>query len=112
MSDAEERLALIKQNYDSAADNEPNDLVNAKDVASVTAIQANLAKAKSVYYSAITSELTNTAPTVDKAFKLAKDALKAIEDARNAAAELPDIINKLAYGTDKANTLLNKAKKI
>lgn len=112
MSDAEERLALIKQNYDSAADNEPNDLVNAKDVASVTAIQANLANAKSIYYGAIAIELTNTAPAVEKAFKQAKDALKAIEDARNAAAELPDIINKLTHGTDKANTLLNKAKKI
>ncbi len=112
MSDATDRLAIIKKNYDDASDNEAADLASAKTPAQVAAIQANVAQARSAYYSAVEAMLSKSGTDVENAYKDAVDAQKAIADARIKAAAITDLLGKLTNATDKATTLLNKAKSL
>ena len=109
MSDASERLAIIKKNYDDASDNEAADLASAKTPAQVTAVQANVAQARYAYYSAVEAMLSKSGVDVENAYQDAVDAQNAITDARKKAAVITDLLGKLANATDKATTLLNKA---
>ena len=110
MSDATDRLKIIEQNYDNASDNEADDLASATTPAQVAAIQANVAQAKSTYYSAVEAMLSKSGADIETAYQVAVDAQKAIADARAKAAAIGDLLEKLSNATDKATTLLNKAK--
>lgn len=110
MSD-QKYLDIISQNYKDALDKEPFDLSRATTPEQVTAIQANVSAAREIYYIAIASELTNNNENVDKAYKAASDAQKALEYARNKSEEIPKIINKLKSATNSASELLNFVKK-
>ena len=109
MSNANERLSIIKKNYDDASDNEAADLASAKTPAQVTAVQANVAQAKCAYYSAVEAMLSKSGADVENAYQNAVDAQNAIADARKKAAVITDLLGKLANATYKATTLLNKA---
>jgi hypothetical protein len=110
MSDSTERLAVIKQNYDDASDNEADDLASAKSAADVAAIQANVAVARSTYYGAAAAMLSKSGPDVEAAYQDAIGAQKSVADARKKAAEIAELLGKLSNATNKATTLLNKAK--
>lgn len=112
MSDASDRLAVIKKNYDDASDNEAADLACAKTPAEVAAIQANVAQARSAYYSAVEAMLSNSGSDIENAYQDAINAQDAIADARKMAAVIADLLVKLSNATDKATTLLNKAKSL
>jgi hypothetical protein len=112
MSNADERLAVIKKNYDDAADNEATDLASAKTSAQVAAVQANVAQARSAYYSAVEAMLSKSGADVEAAYQDAVSAQAAIADARKQAAAIPDLLGKLSNATDKAKNLLDKAKSL
>ena len=109
MSDATERLAIIKKNYDGANDSEAADLASAKTPAQVTAFQANVAQARCAYYSAVEAMLSKSGADVENAYQNAVDAQNAIANARKKAAVISDLLGKLVNATDKATTLINKA---
>jgi len=109
MSDVSERLAIIKNNYADANDNEAADLASAKTPAQVTAVQANVAQARCAYYSAVEAMLSKSGADVENAYQNAVDAQNAAADARKKAAVISDLLGKLVNATDKATTLLNKA---
>ena len=111
MSTSEERLAVISQNYKDALENEPHDLSRASTPSEVTGILANVSSARETYYTAVAAAVTNTTGQVEVAYNSAKDAQKAVKDARAKAAQIPDIINKLKSATQTATELLNVAKK-
>lgn len=112
MSDASDRLAIIKKNYDDASDNEAADLARAKSPAQVAAVQENVAQARSAYFSAVEAMLSKTGDDVESAYQDAVNAQKAIAIARKKAAAIIDLLGKLANATDKATTLLDKAKSL
>ena len=60
MSTAQDRLDVIQNNYTDALQNEPNDLAQAQSAADVTAIQANVASARSTYYGAVAQQPSRT----------------------------------------------------
>lgn len=111
MSTPEERLAVISQNYQDALENEPHDLSRASTPIEVTGIQANVLTARETFYTSVAAELTECNTQVESAYKSAKDAQKAVKDARARAEKIPDIINKLKSATQNATKLLNVAKK-
>ena len=110
MSNADERLAVIKQNYDDASDHEAADLANAKTQAQVAAIQANVAQARSAYYGAIKAMLAQTGADIESAYADAVMAQQAVADARKKAEAIAVLLGKLSDATSKATTLLNMAK--
>jgi hypothetical protein len=110
MSDATDRLAVIKKNYDDASNNEAMDISGAKSQEDIDAIQSNVERARVAYYGAVAEMLSNSGQDVEDAYNDAINAQKAIADARKKAASIAELIGKLANATDKATTLLNKAK--
>lgn len=112
MSDASDRLAIIKKNYDDASDNEAVDLASAKTPAQVAAVQANVAQARSAYYSAVEAMLSKTGGDVESAYQDALNAQNAIALARKKATAIIDLLGKLTNATGKATTLLDKAKSL
>lgn len=112
MSNLSDRLAAIKQNYDDASDNEATDLASAKTAAEVAAVQANVANARSTYFSAVEAMLSKAGDDVEAAYQEALNSQKIIADARKKSAAIADFLGKLSDGTDKATTLLNKAKSL
>ena len=112
MSTAAERLAVIQNNYNSALTNEPHDLANAKTAEDVTAIQANLAIARSAYYAAIAAQLTVSGANVETAYDAAVSAHAAVTKAREDAAALTSLLKKLIGATDTATDLLELAKSL
>lgn len=109
MSNAADRLAAIQANYDIAADNEPADLAAARTVAQVTAIQANVALARSTYFGAVAADLSAGTAAADAAYAAALAAKGAVEAARREAAALPDLLGKLVDATSAAHRLLQSA---
>ena len=112
MSTAAERLAVIQNNYNSALTNEPHDLANAKTAEDVTAIQANLANARSAYYAAIAAQLTAGGANVETAYDAAVSAHAAVTKAREDAAALTSLLQKLIGATNTATDLLKLAKSV
>ena len=112
MSTAAERLAVIQNNYNNALTNEPNDLANAKTAEDVTAIQANLANARSAYYAAIAAQLTTNGANVEVAYEAAVAAHAAVTNAREDTAALPTLLQKLTGATNTATDLLKLAKSL
>src|ERR1017187_8278461 len=110
MSYSTELLATIKKNYDDASDNEASDLADAKSAADVAAIQANVAVARSTYYKAVVTLLSNSGHDVDVAYQNAINPQNSIADARKKSAGFEELLGKLSSATDKAATLLNKAR--
>ena len=106
MSSAAERLALIQANYDQAARNEPADLAAAQTVAQVTAIQANVALARSTYYGAVAAALSSDTLLAEAAYAAAEAAQGEVAAARQAAAALPDLLAKLVKATEATHHLL------
>lgn len=109
MSDASERLAIIKKNYDDASNNEATDLAKAKTPAQVAAVQANVAQARSAYYSAVEAMLSKNGTNVENAYQDAVNAQNAIAVARKKTTSIINLLVKLTNSTDKATTLLKKA---
>jgi predicted HAD superfamily Cof-like phosphohydrolase len=112
VSTAAERLAVIQNNYNSALTNEPHDLANAKTAEDVTAIQANLANARSAYYGAIAAQLTAGGANVETAYDAAVSAHGAVTKAREDAAALTSLLQKLIGATNTATDLLKLAKSV
>ncbi len=112
MSNSSERLAIIKKNYDDASNNEAADLAKAKTPAQVAAVQANVAQARSAYYSAVEAMLSKTGADVESAYQDAVNAQNAIIEARKKAAAIIELLGKLSNATGKATTLLDKAKSL
>jgi hypothetical protein len=110
MSSAAERLAVIQDNYNNALSNEPHDLAKAQTAADVTAIQANLANARSAYYSAIAAQLTAGGADVENAFHAARAARDAVDEARAESAALATLLQTLTGATHAATSLLELAK--
>jgi predicted HAD superfamily Cof-like phosphohydrolase len=112
LSTAAERLAVIQNNYNNALTNEPHDLANAKTAEDVTAIQANLANARSTYYAAIAAQLTTNGASVEAAFDAAAAAHAAVIKAREDSAALATLLQKLTGATNTATDLLKLAKSV
>lgn len=112
MSTAQERLKAIQDNYDSASENEANDLAKTKLPEEVAAVQANVANARLAYYSAVTAMLTNSGDSVENAYEEAVKALATVKKARADAEQISKVIGKLGTATAKAADLLNKATKL
>lgn len=110
MSTPQERLDVIKANYDQAADNEAEDLASAKTAVDVAGVRANIGNARLAYYAAIAAALIANGTDVEAAHQEAKDALKAVKDARAVVEQMATLLGKLTKATDKANKLLQKAK--
>jgi predicted HAD superfamily Cof-like phosphohydrolase len=110
VSTAAERLAVIQNNYNNALNNEPHDLANAKTAEDVTAIQVNLANARSAYYGAIAAQLTTSGATVEAAYEAALTAHNAVTKARDESAALAVLLQKLTGATNTATDLLKLAK--
>ncbi len=110
MSTPQERIDAIKANYDQAADNEAEDLANAKTAVEVAGVRANVGNARLAYYTAIAAALSSNGTDVEAAHQEAKDALLAVKEARTAVERMATLLGKLAKATDKANKLLQKAK--
>jgi predicted HAD superfamily Cof-like phosphohydrolase len=103
-------LALIQNNYNNALTNEPHDLASAKTAEDVTAIQANLANARSAYYAAIAAQLTMSGASVEAAYDAAVAAHAAVTKAREDSAALAVLLQKLTGATHTATDLLKLAK--
>ncbi|AEJ02846.1 hypothetical protein Nit79A3_3108 [Nitrosomonas sp. Is79A3] len=112
MSTSEERLDIIGKNYRDALENEPYDLARALVPDQITAIQANVYYARTIFYTAVASELSNNNPLVENAYATAQTAHEAIKDARAKAEEIPNFIKKLQTSTKSAKDLLDYAKKV
>lgn len=112
MSTPDERLAVIAQNYKDALENQPNDLSLAQNPIQVAGIQANVSAAQEAYFIAVAAALTENNEQVESAYNSAKDALKAVKDARTKTEQILSIINKLKSATQTATKLLNEAKKL
>ena len=110
MSSQENRKSIIETNYTSALESEPNDLAAADTPEQVAAIQANVANAKLVYYTAIASQLDGAGPEIEAAYQQVQLALQAVKDAREAAGKIADILQKLTGATDAAKKLVDKIK--
>ncbi|POZ61045.1 hypothetical protein [Chromobacterium alticapitis] len=110
MSTADDRLALVQQNYQAALDDEPHDLAAAETAAQVAAIQANLAAAKQIYYEALEAQLTQAGGDVEQAYLDASTALDAVAQIRGQAAAMPDLISRLNKATQAASRLVAQAK--
>jgi len=109
MTVAQERIESIRRNYNDAADNEPDDLAAARTPAQVTAIQANLAKARSIYFAAIADGLTKNGDDVEEAFALTVIAEETVKEARARSAAVPDLLSKLRAATSAAGKLYQVA---
>lgn len=112
MSTATDRLAIIKQNYDDASDNEATDLAHAKSPVEVASIRANVANASVAYYSAVASMLSQSGAGIETAYEDATHAIKTISEARVKAAAIAVLLGDLSDATNKATILLNKAKSL
>jgi len=112
VSTGAERLAVIQNNYNNALANEPHDLANAKTAEDVTAIQANLANARSAYYAAIAAQLTTNGANVETAYDAAIAAHDAVTKAREDSAALAVLLQKLSGATNTATHLLKLAKSV
>ena len=110
MSTEADRLATVKDNYDQAANNQAMDLAGAQDAVQVSAVQANVAAARLAYYTAVADALSKSGPDVEQAYTDATNALNQVKQARSAAEKIPTLLGKLTKATDKANTLVQKAK--
>lgn len=106
MSNSADRLAAIQANYDMASSSEPADLAAAQTVAEVTAVQANVALARSTYYGAIADALSAETEAAEAAYEAAVSARTAVETARREAAALPDLLGKMVDATAAAHRLL------
>ena len=111
MSSASERLEVIQQNYMNALQNEPHDLAAAKTPADVTAVQANVAVARTNFFAAVAAELSSSDGAVETAFVAAKAALKSVKDARAESEAIAKLLGKLGAATKAASDLLNAATK-
>ena len=106
-----DRLKVIKSNYIDALENEPHDLASATTAADVTAVQANVANARSTFFAAVAADLSSSISAVEDAYDVAIAAQKSVQDARDASESLAKILGKLKKATDSATTLLKKATK-
>ncbi len=112
MSDASDRLAIIKKNYDDASNNEAADLASAKTPAQVAAVQANVAQARSAYYSAVEAMLSKSGEDVERAYQDAGDAQNAIALSRKKSNVIKYILVKLTNATGTATALLDKTRSL
>jgi len=110
MSNANDRMSVIEQNYKSALENEPHDLAQATTAAQVTTIQANVAAARQVYFTAEATQLTQSGNAVEAAYTAAKAANDAVAKARTDAADIATLMSTLTSATTAANNLLTAAK--
>lgn len=110
MSNANDRLSVIEQNYKSALENEPHDLAEATTTSQVTTIQANVAAARQVYFTAEAAQLTKSGTAVETAFTAAQAANGMVAKARTEAADIATLMSTLASATTAANNLLNAVK--
>jgi hypothetical protein len=110
VSTAAERLAIIQNNYTNALNNEPHDLANAKTTEEVTAIQTNLADARTAYYGAIAAQLSANGANVEAAYDASAAAHQAVTEARAEAAALSVLLQKLTGATATCTHLLKLAK--
>lgn len=108
-STAQDRLDLVKANYDDAADHEASDLAKAQTSSQVAAIQANTANARYVYYSAVEAALSAAGDEVEAAYQAALNAQKQVANDRIQAASIAALIGSLRRATDKANSLVEIA---
>lgn len=109
MSSADDRMDVIEQNYKSALENEPHDLAQATNASQVTAIQANVAAARQVYYTAEAAQLTASGNAVETAYDAAKTANDAVDKAREDEEGLDMLMSKLTTATMAATNLLSAA---
>lgn len=109
MSTPAERLAEIEANYTRALINEVHDLQAAQTVEEVNAVQLNRAQAGQAFFAAVKALLTKAGGNVEAAHKAAKDANKAVADARDAVEAFPRLLKKLTGATEAATKLLNTA---
>ena len=109
MSTPADRLTAIQSTYLDALNNEPEDLSQAKTAADVAAVQANVANARSTYYSALAAALTNNAPSVEAALTSVQNALAAVKQARTDAAAIATLLNTMNGATSAATSLLKLA---
>jgi hypothetical protein len=110
MSSADDRLSVIQDIYVDALNNEPQDLAQATTPALVAAVQANVANARSTYYSAAAAALTSAAPGVETAYASAQAALAAVKAARSASESIATLLGKLNTATSAGTSLLGAAK--
>ncbi|MBB4200205.1 hypothetical protein CCR94_02245 [Rhodoblastus sphagnicola] len=71
---------------------------------------SNVAAARAAYYGAVASLLTNAGDSIETAYQAAVSAQQSVVDARQASAQIPDLIAKLTTATSAATSLLNAAK--
>ncbi|MGH7023436.1 MAG: hypothetical protein ACREEB_07580 [Caulobacteraceae bacterium] len=110
MSTPADRLTAIQAIYLDAIGNETSDLAKAQTNADVAAIQANVANAQLIYYTAEAAALTNNAPDVEAAYTDATTALNGVKQARAASAAIPTLLGALNNATSAATNLLQTAK--
>lgn len=110
MSTHDDRLQVIQTNYLDALQNETFDLAKTPDPVQISSIQANLANARVIYFTAVVSSLRQNNNGVEIAYQSAVDARQEVTKARTRSASIPELIGKLQSSTDKAADLLQKAK--
>ena len=103
-STSDDRIALIKSNYQDALDNEPHDLAAALTAADVTGVQANLATARNAFYTAAAADLSNSGDAIEDAYKVAQSAQQLVKQARAASEKIATLLGKLQTATEKATS--------
>lgn len=111
MSDAVERLKVIEQTYFDAKFNQDMDLDAAPSAADRAAINANVLAAAETFYAAVSAILSRSEPMVENAYDAARNANKAVADARAGAEAIPALLGKLTAATSAATKLFEAAKK-
>jgi hypothetical protein len=106
MSTSDDLLSVIQSIYLDALNNEPNDLAQATTPAQVTAVQANLATAKSAYYAAAAAAFAGAAPGLEAAYASAQAALSAVKASRTASESIATLLGKLNTATNAGTSIL------
>jgi len=109
ISNGDDRLGVLRKNYQDADDNEGNDLSKATTKDLVRAIQRNWSDARDAYIGRLASELSATTQGADNAYRDAQTAVEAVKVARANSEQIADLIKKMQKATAAAELLVKAA---
>jgi cellobiose-specific phosphotransferase system component IIA len=105
-SKLERRFAEVEATWVDADNNYYLDMKRSRSEAQAMAIDRNWGEARAAYYRALADGLGHSAPEVDKAFSVLKQANKEVKSARNNSETLSRLIKKLEAATKAAMRLV------
>ncbi|MFN4164246.1 MAG: hypothetical protein ACK4GK_06700 [Ferrovibrio sp.] len=109
-STQQQRVKEIEKTYLDVMRNYRKDMADTRSEDEAKFVEENWNKAESVYLDAINEELSKTANAAESAYEALRTANNVVKQARKNSQTLAERADALAEATQKAATLLQKAK--